>query len=611
MSSPGRRCGAIAEEMAATGGSRLTCLGDTVTSNRNRIRTWSASLAATLMVTVSASALHAETSNAELAKEIAELKAQIRAMKGAISQNRVEARKAVRVARPAAPYTLPPPGPAPAFAGGVIPPGATPVFVTADKKMQFGALTITPGGFVAMESRSSTRSESTDFQSNFSAIPNSNNPNAHVPESRLSERQSRIALLIEAPITPNYLVSGYGEFDFLAAGTTSNLNQTDSFVPRIRHLYATLDNAEYGMHVLAGQDWSLVTLNSKGITPRNEVTPPQIDPSFIPGFAYGRLPQIRLTKDFDKRLWLSISAEASQTTGNQCANAVAVPTLGIANSTCATPANGPSLNSIANTFNISYNKYPDVVGKIAYEAKLGTRDVHLEGLGIYRGYLSNVNYGTLQTANGAVVPSTAFAPNGYPSSSNQSTSGYGVGFGLIVPIIPKRLDFQASGLLGRGIGRYTSSGGFQDVALTGNGSVRAVGQSMALVGAIAHVTPSIDVYAFAGFEQQNRTYYQLPNGGFIGYGAPGGFNNTGCNVEGGTCTGQQHRVYQITGGFWDKLYKGAFGEVRVGAQYSFTERQLFAATANANGVPTAAEPRIAANANAHTILTSLRYYPFQ
>ena len=327
MSSPWRRCGAIAEVMAATGGSRLTCLGDTVTSNRNRIRTWSAGFAATLMLTVSASALHAETSNAELAKEIAELKAQIHAMKGAISQNRVEARKAVRVARPGA-YVLPPPS-APVFAGGVIPPGATPVFVTADKKMQYGALTITPGGFIAMESRSSTRSESTDFQSNFSAIPNNSSPNAHVPESRLSERQTRLALLIEAPITPNYLVAGYGEFDFLAAGSTSNLNQTDSFVPRIRHLYATLDNSEYGMHVLAGQDWSLVTLNSKGITPRNEVTPPQIDPSFIPGFAYGRLPQIRLTKDFDKRLWISVSAEASQTTGGNCTTGTAIASTGV------------------------------------------------------------------------------------------------------------------------------------------------------------------------------------------------------------------------------------------------------------------------------------------
>ena len=576
----------------------MTCLGDTVTRNRNKFRTWSAGFAATLMLTVSASALHAETSNTELAKEIAELKAQIREMKGAISQTRAETRK-VRVARPG-PYVLPPPS-APPF---VIPPGAAPVFVTSDKKMQYGALTITPGGFIAMESRSSTRSEQTDFQSGFNSIPNNNSPNAHVAESRFSARQSRPALLIEAPITPNYLVSGYGEFDFLAAGATSNLNQTDSYVPRIRNLYATLDNSEYGMHVLAGQNWSLITLNSKGITPRNEVPPPQIDPSFIPGFAYARLPQIRLTKDFfDKRLWISIDAEASQTTGVGCAAAAAIPITGVANSTCLTAANGPSLSGT--TQNISYNKYPDLLGKVAYEAKLGNRDVHLEGLGVYRSFLTNANYGTQ-----ALAASTAANPNGFNTSSNQNTQGYGFGAGLIVPVLPKRLDFQATGLVGRGISRYMSSGGFTDVALTSNGSVRAVGGAMALVGAIAHVTPAIDVYAFAGFEQNNRTYAQVGPTTFVGYGAPVA-NNYGCNVEGGTCAGQQHRVIQITGGVWDKLYKGSFGEVRVGAQYSYTQRQLFAGTTAANGIATAAAPMIAARANNNTILTSFRYYPFQ
>ena len=580
----------------------LSVQKDARASDRKKLsrRLGLAGLAASLLLAVSPTALYADTSNAELAREIAELKAQIRAMKGSLSQTRAETRRIVRVRTPAAPYQLPPPSPA--FAGGVIPPGATPVFVTADKKMQYGALTITPGGFIAMESRNSTRSEQTDFQSNFATIPNNNSPNAHVAESRFSPRQSRPALLIEAAITPNYLLSGYAELDFLGAGATSNLNQIDAYVPRVRNLYVTLDNTEYGMHVLAGQNWSLVTLNSKGITPRNEVPPPQIDPSFIPGFDYARLPQIRLTKDFGKKLWISIDAEASQTTGSGCTAAAAIPLAGVANSTCLTAANGPSLQGV--TQNISYNKYPDLLGKVAYEARFADRDIHMEGLGLLRSALTNVNYGTIPAA-------TVTGSTGYPSSSNQNTQGYGVGGGIIVPVIPKRLDFQASGLVGRGIARYMSSGGFTDVALTANGSVRAVGGAMALVGATLHATPSIDVYAFAGFEQENRTYSQLSNGSFIGYGAPGGFDNAGCNVEGGTCTGQQHRVYQITGGFWDKLYKGAFGEVRVGAQYSFTQRELFAATAAANGIATAAAPVTSARANNNTILTSFRYYPFQ
>ena len=67
-----------------------------------------------------------------------------------------------------------------------------------------------------------------------------------------------------------------------------------------------------------------------------------------------------------------------------------------------------------------------------------------------------------------------------------------------------------------------------------------------------------------------------------------------------------HRVLQLTGGVWDKLYKGTFGEVRVGVQYSYTERFLFGGANTANGVATAAAPFIAARANDNTILTSFR-----
>ena len=485
-----------------------------------------------------------------------------------------------------------------------------------------------------MESANRTRSEQAGISSAFGSIPTNNNPLAHVAESRFEARQTRPALLIEAPITPNYLVSGYAELDFLGAGTNSNYNQTDSYVPRIRHLYATLDNNEYGMHVLAGQEWSLVTLNSKGITPRNEVTPPQIDPSYIPGFEYARVPQIRLTKDFDKKLWLSVSLEQSQAANingqGNCQNVVnnTGATLGtaaaaganfagsgtnsitgnaftgVAGGTCLTAANAGNLGQTGEAVGLSLNKVPDVLAKAAYEARFADRDIHLEVTGIYRDLYNNVNYGA------APVASTVGVPGGYASSSNQDATGYGVGAGLIAPILPKRLDFQIQGLYGRGLGRYASSNGVPDATIKADGRLSAVRAQSALAGLIAHITPSIDLYAFGGFEQFDRNYSNV-GGAQIGYGAVGGVNNYGCNVEGGTCAGATKRIFQLTGGLWDKLYKGTFGEVRVGVQYSYTQRQLFAATTNANGIGTAAAPLVSARANDNTILTSFRYYPFQ
>ena len=68
------------------------------------------------------------------------------------------------------------------------------------------------------------------------------------------------------------------------------------------------------MHLLAGQAWSLVKLNSQGITPRNEMAPPTIDGQYIPGFTWTRQPQIRLVQDLPHAVSIGVSLENPQTT---------------------------------------------------------------------------------------------------------------------------------------------------------------------------------------------------------------------------------------------------------------------------------------------------------
>jgi hypothetical protein len=552
-----------------------------------RSRGMRASLAAVLLLSTSSAALHAQ--DRDLQKELDQLKAQINSLKAAINEQRVETRHTKEKLKVVAERPYSPPLVA------AVPEGATPLFVTANKKIQFGAITITPGGFAAMEGRFATRNVQADIGTQYSAIPFG--PQGNTNELVFSARQSRIAALIEAPISSNMFVAGYGEFDFLGSGATSNRNESDSFVPRIRHLYATLDNNEYGMHVLAGQTWSLLTMNSKGITPRNEVTPPTIDAQYVPGFVWKRHPQIRLTKDFNEKLWFSVSAEEAQTTfGTACAagvNGAAITsnTGAAETATCALGGNA-NLNGTAVT-NFSVNRVPDVVGKVAYEARLGDHDLHLEGSAIYRDLYDRVAY-----ANG--------------TAANYDTTGYGFGGGLIAAVIPKRLDFQVSGLVGKGIGSYGTAQ-FGDTTFGSNGNLSGLREQMLLAGLTLHATPSIDLYAFGGVEQVQPDYYTTNAAGtaFAGYGAPNA-NNSGCynsvNGTSATCGGNAKRVWQVTAGMWDKIYKGNFGEVRVGLQYSYTQKELFAG--NATTAPAAAlvgAPRAAD----HSVLTSLRYYPFQ
>ena len=582
---------------------------------KNAGRTFRVGLAAALLLGCSPLALHAETSNAELAKEIAELKAQIKSLRGSVAETRTEVKK-TKVRTVVAPAPAPVPS---AFAS--LPEGATPVFATADKKLQFGALTITPGGFIEMAGLFRSRANNSDISSNYNNDPFNNVASAHIPETKLTLRASRFAVLIEAPVSKDLLVSGYGEFDLQGGGTTSNNNQTFGYVPRVRNLYAQLDSADYGFHVLAGQNWSLITLNSKGITPRNEVLPPGLDGGVLPGYSYGRTPQIRIVKDFNKKLWLALDAEAAGSSINNgsCTNIVsnttAAPTAAITPNTATGVASGNCLvagsgnyGQQGETQQLSFNKVPDVLAKVAYEARVFDRDIHLEATGIYRNFVDNVNYGSGAFATPGA--STFAAVPGYYANSNQSTNGYGIGAGIIAPLIPTKLDAQLSGDIGRGIGKFTSTG-LPDATITGNGGLKPIGVASVNGGLILHASPSFDVYGFAGVDQMNREFSVGSGGAQIGYGQTGGVNNYGCEVEGGTCAGVTHRVYAFQAGFIDKLYKGAYGEVRVSAEYEYVVRQLFAATTNANGIATAAAPMVGPRNNDQMVFTSLRYFPFQ
>src|SRR6202012_1162422 len=93
----------------------------------------------------------------------------------------------------------------------------------------------------------------------------------HLQELRFTARQSRISALIEGKPTSDLTLSAYSEFDFQAAAQSANSNETNSYNPRIRHIYATADWVGSGWHLLAGQTWTLATLNAMGVTPRNEV----------------------------------------------------------------------------------------------------------------------------------------------------------------------------------------------------------------------------------------------------------------------------------------------------------------------------------------------------
>jgi hypothetical protein len=73
-------------------------------------------------------------------------------------------------------------------------------------------------------------------------------------------------------------------------------------------------DGELHLQLLAGQAWSLATLNEHGIDPRAVEIPPTIDWQYLSGFAWARQPQFRITQDIDREIWMALSLENPQTT---------------------------------------------------------------------------------------------------------------------------------------------------------------------------------------------------------------------------------------------------------------------------------------------------------
>ena len=387
---------------------------------------------AIMLATVGALACYQNPARAdETADEIRALKTQLRKLEEKVNEQarmQKETRVQIRsVQTHAAPGPTPasyPPGIAIAPLGGAAQTGlaATESAVyglptAGSPSLYINGVSITPGGFLALEGVFRNRYLPADVGSVYASIPYYNVRQGYLNEFRLTARQSRASLLAKGDVDPVTHLAGYIEMDFLGAAQTANSNESNSYTPRIRHVYATFDQDDWGAHVLAGQNWSLTTMNTKGIIPRQEDVPLTIDAQYVPGFIWARQPQLRLVKDFGKTFWMGVSVEGAATTFSCAPTGAPTPTTtntcgsgfvtsgGVPSAaTGATFASAPVYNAIPpggallNTANAySFNSVPDVVAKAAWDNSFEGHDIHVEGWGLYRTF-------TDQIAN-AFVPS--------------------------------------------------------------------------------------------------------------------------------------------------------------------------------------------------------------
>jgi len=457
---------------------------------------------------------------------------------------------------------------------------AAPAAAATQPVLKAGPVTLTFGGFTAFESVYRNKNETADIGSNYnSAIPYAYQTNAHVSEFRESARQSRFSLLAQGPklggsITPE----AYLETDFLSAGVSSNSAESNSYTLRIRHFYSVLRDSDAGWYLLAGQNWSLATLYGNAqLSPRNERIPQTIDAQYVVGFNWTRNAQLRFVKSVGKVFSAGISIESPQTSFYTGCNGAATP----APAGCAAPPSNTITNTggslLNSTANYSIDFAPDIIAKVAVDPGFG----HFEVYGMARGFRDR-------------------SP-GNPSGTNNTTWAGSIGAGMILPLVPNVLEFQASGLGGAGNGRYGSAQ-LPDATIRPDGTVAAIREWQALAGLVVKPMPELTVYLYGGKEQASRTAYTNAAGtGAIGYGSEL-YNNSGCySLAGtaGTCIANTRSVTNVTLGEWWKVYTGDIGNFQIGLQYSYLSRRAFSGV---GGDPIA---------NIGMGFISFRYYPYQ
>jgi len=503
-------------------------------------------------------------------EQIQKLQAQIKDMHKTIAGANNAAKAATVKADAAKAAALNPPAVNKTDAGAIA--DAAPLALAAPAAtggLQNKNIKLTLGGFTEVTAIGRTHSESTDEGSGWTtAIPFPYLPANHLSEFRESARCSRLSLLAQGTVNANTDLTAYVETDFTGAAHTSNSTEANGYVPKLRQAFVAMDRYDLGLHVLGGQAWSLITLNRIGIIARQENVPQTIDTGYIPGFNYTRNSQFRVVKDFDdNRVWAGISLESPQAIVSNGPNN---PTGGAPIYTLAGGSGFDTTNSYTTDL------APDVVVKLAFDPGYGHYEVY--GLGRF------------------------FRDRTHVGGTNDTIMGGGAGVGAILPIIDKKLEFQVSGLAGRGIGRYGPAQ-LPDVTTRADGSLATIGEIQALVGLNAHPTEKIDLYLYSGIEQAQKNYSFNGAGAShaFGYGNPF-YNNSGCDTEGAaatSCVANTKSVEQIAVGGWYKFYKGSYGMMEIGASDSYTTRYTF------SGINS-----IAPSVNENVTMVSFRYYPF-
>jgi hypothetical protein len=425
---------------------------------------------------------------------------------------------------------------------------------TSPLTIHIGDATITPVGFMDITNTFRSTNAGTSLQTNFGSFPYNNIPQGRLTEDKWSAENSRIGFRVDAKVK-GANVLGYFEGDFVGLGNASLNTQvnSNSVLFRIRQYYVDVRKGFW--EVLAGQAWSMLLPNRKGMSPipADLFYTQVVDVNYTNGLFWGRIPGIRFIGHPNNKVTFGLSLENStQYFGGSGGGGI--PTLPAA---LATAYNVEVDNSVNNDRTIP-NVHPDIIGKFVVEP---SSRFHFEVGG---------------------VESTVKLFN--PNTQQYFTKAGGGVTATINAELVKNFRVITANYYNDGTGRYIF-GAAPNFIVRADGSPSLLHSASTVSGFEATIKNFAPYIYYGGVYIGRDTALDANGTTKIGYGYSGSPNS------------QNRSIQEITGGWTHTIWRdGKYGALQWMAQYAYFFRN-----------PWYVAPGAPKNAHEHAVWFNLRY----
>lgn len=406
---------------------------------------------------------------------------------------------------------------------------------TAPLTIHIGDADLLFGGFIDATAIRRDVNTGSGLGTSFGTIPFGNTVQGHMSDTQFSSQNSRLTLEATSTLGAADL-KGSLEVDFLGNAPNGLNVTTNSNTLRMRVFWGRYRRGAF--EFLAGQSWSLMTPNRNGLSPETaDVFFGQtVDPNYQAGLTWGRTMQFRLTTHPSDVLTAAVSIENPD---QYVGGGVKLPAAFSAGEVDT----GASVNDVPNPL-------PDIIGKVAFDPRIGRTHQHIEAALLVRSF---------QTYNAGT--GTHFKETGTGGEVNAA-------------IEPVRLvRIVATAFFSSGGGRYIANTNLPDFIVNRDASMTLVATHSYLIGSEIQAHAKTGAYAYYSEARADREVTIDADGSAIGFGVPGS-------------TAANERITEATAGVTHTFFRDPkIGGIQFMAQYSRVRRTPFSVPA---GTPSAA-----------------------